>query len=138
MKYCLRFYTVGAAGVIVQLAALALLKTGFGVGYLAATAIAVELAILHNFFWHERWTWRDRTRLSVTGQTGRLLRFHLTNGALSILANLIFMAALVGQLHIPYLLANAISIGLCSVLNFLAADRFVFRLPIHAKPEQAQ
>jgi len=25
-----------------------------GVGYLAATAIAVECAVLHNFLWHER------------------------------------------------------------------------------------
>ena len=26
----------------------------------SATALAVETAILTNFFWHERWTWRDR------------------------------------------------------------------------------
>lgn len=127
MKHCLRFYAVGGAGVVVQLACLALLKTGLGISYLPATAIAVELAVLHNFFWHERWTWVDRTQASATGQAGRLLRFHLTNGALSILANLVFMAALVDRLHVPYLLANAISITLCSILNFLAADRFVFR-----------
>jgi putative flippase GtrA len=54
VKHCLRFYTVGAAGVVVQLAALALLKSGFGLGVLPATAIAVEMAVLHNFFWHER------------------------------------------------------------------------------------
>jgi putative flippase GtrA len=95
--------------------------------YLPATAIAVELAVLHNFFWHERWTWSDRTQASAAGQVGRLLRFHLTNGALSILMNLHLMRLLVGHFQVPYLLANVISIALCSILNYLAADHFVFR-----------
>jgi len=123
----LRFYTVGAAGIGIQLAALAIFKSGLGLGYLAATALAVEAAILHNFFWHERWTWADRTRSLPEGRAGRLVRFHLTNGAVSILANLALMQALVGRLHVPCLAANAIAIALCSVLNFLAADRLVFR-----------
>ena len=123
----LRFYTVGAVGVVVQLAALTILKSGLHLDYLPATALAVEAAILHNFFWHERWTWEDRTRSTGAGRTGRLIRFHLTTGALSILGNLAFMELLVGRLGVPYLLANAIAIALCSVLNYLAADRLVFR-----------
>ena len=124
-----RFYTVGAAGIVVQLAALTLFKTGLHLNYLTATALAVEAALLHNFLWHERWTWSDRTRLSAGSQVSRLLRFHLTNGVLSILGNLVFMAALVGRMRLPYLVANVVSIALCSVLNFLSADRFVFRAP---------
>ncbi len=31
-----------------------------GPHYLVATALAVEMAVLHNFFWHRRWTWADR------------------------------------------------------------------------------
>jgi putative flippase GtrA len=123
----LRFYVVGAGGIGVQLAALAILKSGFGMSYLPATALAVELAILHNFFWHERWTWADRTRVLAAGRSGRLLRFHLTAGALSILGNLALMQALAGWLRIPYLAANMIAIALCSLLNYLAADRLVFR-----------
>ena len=129
MKHCLRFYAVGGVGIVVQLLCLAILKSGLGIAYLPATAIAVEIAVLHNFFWHDRWTWIDRTQGAATGRATRLLFFHLTNGALSIAANLVLMAGFVGSLHIPYLAANAISIGLCSVLNFLAADRFVFRTP---------
>ena len=123
----LRFYAVGAAGVVVQLAALTFLKSGLHLDYLPATALAVEAAILHNFFWHERWTWADRTRSMAAGRASRLIRFHLTTGVLSILGNLVFMEALVGRLHVPYLLANAIAIALCSVLNYVAADRLVFR-----------
>ena len=91
----IRFYAVGAAGIIVQLAALVFFKSFLSVDYRFATALAVEPALLHNFFWHERWTWADRTRLLPTGRGGRLIRFHLTTGALSILGNLAFMQFLV-------------------------------------------
>jgi len=57
----LRFNAVGAMGIAVPIASLALLVSGLGVHYLPATAIAIELSLLHNFLWHERWTWRDRT-----------------------------------------------------------------------------
>jgi len=122
-----RFYAVGAAGIAVQLAALTFFKSGLHLGYLPATALAVEVAILHNFIWHERWTWADRARAVPAGRASRLIRFHLTTGVLSILGNLLFMQALVGRMHVPYLPANAIAIALCSALNYLAADRLVFR-----------
>jgi putative flippase GtrA len=126
VRHAVRFYAVGAAGAVVQLAALALFKGGLGLNLLAATALAVEAAVLHNFLWHERWTWRDRG-LAASGWSGRLLRFHLSNGILSIGANLLLMAALTGWMRVEYLAANAISISLCAVLNYLAADRIVFR-----------
>ena len=129
MKHGLRFYTVGAAGIVVQLAVFTAFTRGLNAPYLLATAIAVELAILHNFYWHERWTWAERLRVSAAGQGGRLIRFHLSNGVLSIVGNMVLMAILVGRLHAPPLAASVISIGICSVLNFLAADRFVFRAP---------
>ena len=50
---------MGLIGFALQLGVLALLLR-LGLHYLAATALAVELAVLHNFAWHERWTWRDR------------------------------------------------------------------------------
>jgi len=128
VRHCVRFYVVGAIGVVVQLAALALFKSGLRMDYLLATALAVEVAVLHNYIWHERWTWADRTDSVSTGRLGRILRFHLTNGVVSMLGNLVIMQLLVGSIRIPYLLANLLSITLCSLLNFLAADRFVFSI----------
>jgi putative flippase GtrA len=127
MAYCLRFYAVGALGIVVQLTALALLKSGLHMDYLLATALAVEAAVLHNFFWHERWTWADRLRHVSTGRAGRLVRFHLTNGVVSILGNLILMKVLVSRGDVPYLYANGLIIAILSVVNFLAADQLVFR-----------
>ncbi len=56
----LRFNFVGALGIGVQLAAVTLLVGVLGLHYLVASALAIEMAVLHNFAWHERWTWRDR------------------------------------------------------------------------------
>jgi putative flippase GtrA len=57
-KRWLRFNFVGLVGVGVQLGMLALLVSGLHLGKLTATALAVETAVLHNFVWHELYTWR--------------------------------------------------------------------------------
>jgi len=123
----LKFNAVGSLGIAVQVGALALFKGGIGLHYLAATAIAVETAVLHNFVWHERWTWFERTR-SPGGALNRLARFHLANGAVSILGNLALMWLFVARFGIRYFVANLLAIGACSSANFWASDRLVFRL----------
>jgi putative flippase GtrA len=115
-------------GVLVQFTALFLLKGVLQVNYLSATAIAVEAAVVHNFIWHDQFTWADRTTLDPVWRRSllRFLRFNLSNGAISILGNLALMHRLVGELRMNYLLANAIAITLCSLANFLVSDRWVF------------
>ncbi len=126
-----KFNFVGAIGIGVQFAALFLLKSVLGFNYLFATAFAVEAAVVHNFVWHEQFTWVDRVRLqglqpSWRRSLPRFLRFNLTTGAVSIVGNLALMKIMVGQGHMNYLLANAIAIALCSVANFLVSDEWVF------------
>jgi len=120
----LKFNAVGGIGIGVQLAVLAALKSGLHVGYLPATALAVEAAVIHNFFWHERFTWADRG----AGQgLARFVRFNLTTGALSILGNIALMKLFVDGAGLPYLLSSGLSIAVCSIANFVVSDRFVFR-----------
>lgn len=123
----LKFDVVGAIGILVQLAALTALAGGLGLHYLLATGLAVETAVVHNFIWHERWTWRDRRAPGGRQLFYRLLRFNVTTGAVSILGNLVFMRLLVGGLHLHYLVANLATIAACSLLNFLVSDRFIFQ-----------
>ncbi|MCW5979289.1 MAG: GtrA family protein [Bryobacteraceae bacterium] len=126
----LRFNAVGAGGIAVQLAALALYKSGLGLHYLAATALAVETAVLHNFVWHERWTWRERTAdATVAAVAGRLFRFHVSNGLVSILSNVVLMRIFAGYFHLHYLPANAIAIAITSLANFALSEWFVFARP---------
>ena len=120
----LKFYLVGGLGIGVQLVVLFWLKTGLGMNYLAATALSVEAAVIHNYFWHERFTWGDRIS---AGRCGRFLKFNATTGAFSLLGNLAAMGWLVGLLHLPCLLATCLTIAACSVLTFLLSDRLVFQ-----------
>ncbi len=129
LRWC-KFNVVGGIGIAVQFAALFLLKSILHFNYLAATAIAVEAAVVHNFVWHEQFTWADRTKADRSQpwrrSLPRLLRFNLTNGAVSILGNLALMNVMVGEGHMNYLLANALAIVLCSLANFLVSETWVF------------
>jgi len=123
----LKFHLVGAIGIGVQLAVLALLVSGLKVNYLWATAAAVETAVLHNFVWHERYTWRARPSGRRIDLLVRLLRFHLSNGLVSLVGNLALMRLLVGTLHLQYMAANVATILVCGLLNFALSEWFVFR-----------
>ena len=121
-----KFNFVGMIGIGVQFAALFLLKSVMGFDYLFATAFAVEAAVVHNFVWHEQFTWSDRVRSSWRHSVSRFVRFNLTNGAVSIVGNLALMRVMVGEGHMNYLVANAIAIALCSITNFLVSEQWVF------------
>jgi len=125
MARFLKFNGVGILGFALQLALLALLLR-LGLHYLAATALAVELTVLHNFAWHERWTWKDRPA-GAGGRARRLWRFHAANGLISLAGNLVLMRLFVGLLGMPPVPANLLAVLLCALVNFTAGDRFVFR-----------
>ena len=122
----LKFNLIGIVGVGVQLLFLHILVRAH-VGYLAATGLAVEAAVLHNFAWHQRYTWADRPTDDLFAVVGRMARFHLSNGTVSIVGNILLMRWLVGGLHVPLLPANFSAILVCSLINFVLGDRFVFR-----------
>jgi len=122
----LKFNFVGAIGIAVQLAALALFRSALHLNYLLATPLAVEAAVLHNFLWHERFTWADRPAARLTHSLARLARFNASNGGVSILGNLLLMRLLVGEFRLNYFAANLTAITVCSLVNFLLSDRFVF------------
>jgi putative flippase GtrA len=126
LKRWLKFNLVGAIGIGVQFAALFLLKSVLGLDYLFATAIAVEAAVVHNFVWHEQFTWVDRVRPCWRRSLTRFLRFNLANGTVSILGNLALMRVMVGEGKMHYLVANAIAIALCSIANFAVSNEWVF------------
>ena len=120
------FNAVGTMGVGVQLTVLVSLTEVLDLNYLVSTVLAVESAILHNFAWHEHWTWRDRGP-GIHGRWMRLAWFNLVTGALSISSNVVLTALYVSTFGVHYAIANLMAIATCSLLTFVANDRFVFR-----------
>jgi putative flippase GtrA len=118
-----KFNLVGAMGMAVQLAALALLNRWTAGRYLSASAAAVEIALLHNFVWHLHYTWRDGSGATRLRQ---FVRFHLSNGLVSLLGNLALMRLLVHEARLPVLVSNVVAILCCSVANFCLGDKWAF------------
>jgi len=124
MARWLRFNAVGIAGMAVQLGVLWFCTSALRLPVVLATMLAVEAALLHNFAWHEAWTWRG---MPVSGRWRRLLRFHAANGLVSLTLNPWLTWLVRDQLGVPLLASNVIASGITALINFILADAWVFR-----------
>lgn len=128
MNRGVKFLFVGALGFIVQLTALELLTSLVHLNWLTATAAAIQCAVLHNFCWHARWTWREPPGRWLV----RLVKFHAAAGLTSIAGNVVVMAVLIVRFSIPVLPANGAAVLIVSAVNYLLADRWIFRRALTA------
>lgn len=120
-----KFNLVGVIGMVAQLGSLAILNRILPGHYLIASAIALELTLLHNFIWHVHYTWRGARKQTMLLR--QAARFQLSNGMVSLLGNLLLMKVLVEGARLPLLAANGIAILCCSLINFLLGEMWVFR-----------
>ena len=118
----LMFNSVGVLGFGVQLVTLIALTEWVELHYLASTGIAVEMAILHNCAWHQRWTWRDRFPSGPRGHWHRWVRFNLVNGVIAIAGQLVFTSLYTEMLGVHYASANVLAIASYSLVNFAVND----------------
>lgn len=70
----LRFGMVGVFGIVVNVAILHVLHNVLGWGFTRSSAIATEIAILHNYVWNELWTFHIR-RLDLK----RMIRYQMSS-----------------------------------------------------------
>jgi putative flippase GtrA len=117
----IRFNIVGIIGFTVQMGVLAALSA-MDVSVLPATCLSVEAAILHNFVWHEHWTW---PRMGAGSRTARLARFHVSNGLVSMAGNATMTTGLV-HIGVPLLVASLAAVLTCALVNFATANLWVF------------
>ena len=94
--------------------------------YLLTSTFAVEFTLLHNFVWHLHYTWPEASEHSTRDALAQLLRFHLSNGLVSLIGNIALMRIFVRAAHMPVLFANALAIACCGLGNFLFAQHWVF------------
>lgn len=117
-----RFGIVGLTGVVVNSATLALLYRVLHVPLIPSSLVAVELSIVGNYLFNDRWTFgRRRPSWRLFG------KFNLaTAGALVITPVVVWSLVHLG-LH--FLVANVIGIAIGAGLNFATSTLWVWGLP---------
>jgi len=148
-KRFIKFGTVGASGVLVNLGVLYLgqefLFTAIqshDMRLNVSLGLAIFCATVNNFYWNRAWTWSDRTR-----HPDKHLVLHFGQYALAVWVGIVvqvILTKLFVAAHVYYLIANAAAIVLASVFNFLVNNFWTFRshkpvdeiaLPIIPEPE---
>ncbi len=147
-KRFIRFGTVGASGVVVNLGVLYIGQEFLFVAIRSADmrlnvalALAIFCATVNNFYWNRHWTWGDRHH-----RRDKHVILHFGQYALACWVGIVVQVILTKVLVIfmYYLVANALAIVLASVFNFLVNNFWTFRshkpvdeiaLPIIPAPE---
>jgi dolichol-phosphate mannosyltransferase len=114
----LRFGLVGCTGIAVNMGLLWIL-TGFaGVYYLVSSAVAIEISILNNFLWNDRWTFGGGRAHRGRSFVSRLGLFHaISVGGAAI--NWLVLLALTQFAGVFYLVSNLAGILAGFVWNYL-------------------
>lgn len=115
-----KFLVVGGLGTLVNTAILVILYHYAHLALVAASALATELAIAHNFLWNNYWTF-GRRGVSLS----RFARFNVV----SLAGQCITVATLwvlVQHAGLHYIVANMAGIGLALVWNFTVNVRWTW------------
>ena len=109
----LKFCTVGASGVVVNLACLGVLADVIGLNQNVSAALAIELSINTNFLVNELWTFRDR-RSRAGKPSRRWIKFHLVSAVGAALQWVTFVIAnyvLAAGFAVDWSLAGGADVG---------------------------
>ena len=122
MKRFIKFSVVGLSGTLVNMAIYAL-AVNSGLYYLIAAIISFLFAVTNNFYWNFRWTFKGQA--AFRSRRNKYSRF-LAVSVLNLGINLLLLRLFVETLAMDKTLAQLVSIGLVSILNFLMNSRFTF------------
>jgi len=115
-----RFLLVGGLGTLVNMAVLVTLYHQLHVALIAASAVATELAIAHNFLWNNYWTF-GRRGLSLN----RFARFNVVCVGGQCLT-IVTLWLLVRYAGVHYVLANLVGIVSALVWNFTVSAHWTW------------
>ena len=117
----IRFCTVGLSGVLVDMAVLFVLSdpTMLGWRLTRSKILAAELAIINNFFWNDRWTFRDLAQRQPSRKQ-QLKRFIKFNGIClsGLILNVLLLNVFFNILQLDRYLANLLAIAAVTAWNF--------------------
>jgi len=115
-----KFVVVGGLGTLVNTGILVALHQYAHFALVAASVVASELAIAHNFLWNNYWTF-ERRGVSLS----RFVRFNgVSLGGQCIAIVSLWMLVRYAGMH--YVVANLVGIGLALLWNFAANVRWTW------------
>lgn len=115
----LRFGVVGVSGLCIDMGLLYLLHGILGFQLNRSAIVAAEVAIINNFIWNDRWTFRDVSRQQRQWRKTikRFLKFNVIC-LMGVILKVLLLNLLVGVFHLNPYIANFLSIALVTVWNF--------------------
>jgi putative flippase GtrA len=121
----IRFGVVGAAGFVVSFSLLAILRGGMGMAFLPALILSNEGALISNFIFHEKWTYKhiDHTHKPLSK---KFLHFHLSSwtGVALIVGIGLFC---IKVLKLNYLVGQSIASFIVMFWNFAWTKLYIFQ-----------
>ncbi|MFB3845555.1 MAG: GtrA family protein [Candidatus Cloacimonadaceae bacterium] len=121
-----RFQAVAWMGTGVNMLVIWLLHGQLHVKLLIAGAIAIEVAIIHNFSWNYFETWKVRVNHTLENYFRLLLRYNIVTASIDFVLNLGTLWLLNHFFGMHYLLANLIGQLLGPFFKFIANEFFIF------------
>jgi dolichol-phosphate mannosyltransferase len=117
----IKFNLVGLTGVLVNEGLLVLLVSG-GVYYIYASAVAIEVSIISNFFLNDLWTFRDRRHGHAAT---RMLKF---NGLMlvGLAVNLAILYLGTDFMSINYAVSNLVGIAVAFLVRYWLSVKYAW------------
>jgi putative flippase GtrA len=117
-----KFGIVGVSNTLLSLVVYTVLLKGFGMWYLAASAIGFAVGTINGFLWNRRWTFKGHVGDSLTP-----VRWFVVQG-FGLLANLGLVFVFVHNAGLDKLLGQVCATGIVVVFTFLANRAWTFRM----------
>jgi putative flippase GtrA len=121
MMQFVKFGIVGVSNTLLFLAVYTVLLKGFGVWYLAASAVGFIVGAVNGFLLNRRWTFRGHVGDALTP-----VRWGIVQSG-GLLLNLGLVALCVSGLGMDELAGQAVAIAVVVVVTFLANRAWTFR-----------
>ncbi|RKY76132.1 hypothetical protein DRQ07_10790 [candidate division KSB1 bacterium] len=126
VKRIIKFQVVAVGGTIVNMTTLFILKGQARFPLIVSGAIAIELAIIHNFTWHYFKTWKERVHHTVKDYFKRLFQYNIVTASIDFTVNLSFLWFLTNVVGLHYMLSNLFGMMAGPILKYFANDLLIF------------
>jgi dolichol-phosphate mannosyltransferase len=126
LEKILRFAIVGCSGILVNMGLLWLLTTFADIYYLVSSIIAIEVSIINNFIWNDRWTFGGEKAHRGRSFATRIGLFHLVSAGGAVI-NWLILFVLTEFAGVYYLVSNLAGILAAFVWNYLVNRHYTWK-----------